>query len=118
MIYLVSHIRPSRETGHCTFFAQEDFHGEVIIVGCLNVTLFQDEQAATFWAFDVKEPYRNKGIGSRLLETAIEFCRQCGCVTIVLTVFKSNKDAIRLYERFGFVQTGDHGGAWEMTKEL
>jgi len=51
--------------------------------------------------------YRGKGLGSRLLERAIEHARfKNGIEKVELEVFESNIDAIKLYERYGFVQEG------------
>jgi len=52
--------------------------------------------------------YRRKGWGSRLLETAIAWARvQDGIDWIDLGVFHDNPGARLLYERFGFVVTGE-----------
>jgi ribosomal protein S18 acetylase RimI-like enzyme len=50
----------------------------------------------------VARDYRRQGIGSALLAAAqrlVETCREDG---LLLTVYKNNEPAIRLYERFGF----------------
>ena len=54
--------------------------------------------------------YRGRGVGSQLLESLLEFCRQDskigGISEIALHVQISNQDAIRFYtdKKFGFVQ--------------
>ncbi len=51
--------------------------------------------------------YRNQGIGSRLLEKAIEHSvKKNGIEKIELEVYESNANAIKLYEKFGFVHEG------------
>jgi putative acetyltransferase len=55
----------------------------------------------------VAREWRGQGIGTRLLESAIQWARETGVVTrIELFVFARNTRAIRLYERFGFVIEG------------
>jgi len=56
----------------------------------------------------VEEPWRGKGIGTRLLEAAIAWARSKGAHKISLDVFPHNTAAITLYEKFGFVREGDH----------
>lgn len=46
---------------------------------------------------------RSRGIGQQLFEWAIERARQRGCHMVQLTSDKARPDAIRFYERLGFV---------------
>ena len=50
-------------------------------------------------------PYRNLGLGSKLLETCLDTIRTClpevGCARLHVQV--SNEDAIRFYQQHGFV---------------
>jgi len=51
--------------------------------------------------------YRNQGIGSKLIEKAIEHSvKKNGIEKVELEVFESNINAIKLYEKFGFVYEG------------
>jgi RimJ/RimL family protein N-acetyltransferase len=51
----------------------------------------------------VRQEWRNRGVGSRLLEQAIAWAQQSGIVTrIELYVYARNQAAIHLYEKFGF----------------
>jgi mycothiol synthase len=65
--------------------------------------------------FDMKKPniglmntlsvlpdYRQRGIGSTLFATGVEFLRNKGCKTIDLMVDAKNEKAARIYEKFGF----------------
>lgn len=51
-------------------------------------------------------PYRSKGIGRRLLESALAAAKVLGLRRVELQVFASNEPAIRLYESVGFVREG------------
>ena len=50
--------------------------------------------------------YRGRGLGSRLIEAALERARAAGFVRIELDVYADNARAIALYERLGFVREG------------
>ena len=50
----------------------------------------------------VRSDLRNNGIGSRLIDFAINYLKQIGINTIRLNVNKDNPSAIRFYERKGF----------------
>jgi [ribosomal protein S18]-alanine N-acetyltransferase len=54
----------------------------------------------------VSRAYRRGGIGSKLLETAVEFSRSAGISHVYLEVRASNKPAIALYTRHGFNECG------------
>ena len=49
---------------------------------------------------------RRRGIGQALLAEAADWARRVGVRKLELHVFPHNEPAIRLYERFGFVQEG------------
>ena len=49
---------------------------------------------------------RRRGIGHALLVEAADWARRVGVRKLELHVFPHNEPAIRLYERFGFVQEG------------
>jgi GNAT superfamily N-acetyltransferase len=48
---------------------------------------------------------RSGGIGSRMIQWAIDFAREQGCGMVQLTTDKSRADAHRFYERLGFEPT-------------
>ena len=51
----------------------------------------------------VSPEFRGKGIGSMIMRRVLEEAREQGCRSVILSVRESNKAAISLYERFGFV---------------
>jgi hypothetical protein len=55
---------------------------------------------------DGRASHRRRGIGTRLLEAAVELGTARGVRKLELHVFPWNTAAIALYERFGFVQEG------------
>ena len=64
------------------------------------------------YAFRVKPPYRNRGVGSRLLDEAEENLAARGFGRAVISVAKSNFAARRLYERAGYTVFTDDPGYW------
>lgn len=54
----------------------------------------------------VSGAHRRRGIGSKLLECALEFSRQAGIARVYLEVRASNGPAIALYKRHGFTECG------------
>lgn len=59
--------------------------------------------------FELRKMYvhrraRGRGVGSRLLERAVEEARGRGAATLVLDTLHTMEAAIRLYERYGFVR--------------
>ena len=49
----------------------------------------------------VCENRRGEGIGTKLLEHAVEYAKKNGCVCVELNVWECNKGAIAFYEKFG-----------------
>jgi GNAT superfamily N-acetyltransferase len=62
--------------------------------------------AGKFGALWVAPDERGEGLGRRLVETACEWLEACGASRIELDVTEGNP-AAALYERLGFVATGD-----------
>lgn len=54
----------------------------------------------------VLKEYRSRGIGTRLIAAAMDAARERGLERIELEVFASNRPAIGLYEKMGFVVEG------------
>lgn len=56
----------------------------------------------------VLPPFRNRGIGSAMMEYALDWASQQGYAAIMLTVHPTNRRAIHLYEKFGFRLRGEY----------
>jgi ribosomal protein S18 acetylase RimI-like enzyme len=50
----------------------------------------------------VREDMRRRGIGSKLVETALKFCQEHGYIKLELDTFMEREPAIRLFEKFRF----------------
>jgi ribosomal-protein-alanine N-acetyltransferase len=55
----------------------------------------------------VKDDYRRRGLGARLLLELIDASQEMGARFFTLEVRKSNREAIELYARFGFQIMGE-----------
>ncbi len=54
----------------------------------------------------VRAEYRGIGVGTMLMNALVEESRKMGLKLLVLSVFDSNKIAIGLYRKIGFVENG------------
>ena len=99
------YLRAIRRFPHAAVFVAED---DGRIVGRLS--LGRDQHPASRHVADiglmVAASHRRRGIGTALLDAAVDWARHAGVRKLELHVFPWNEAAIRLYERFGFVQEG------------
>jgi RimJ/RimL family protein N-acetyltransferase len=100
------YLRAIRRYPNAAVFVAEDDDGR--IVGRLSIA--RDQHPASRHVADlglmVAMSHRRQGIGTRLLETALEWARESEVRKLELHVFPHNEAAIKLYEKFGFVQEG------------
>jgi len=54
----------------------------------------------------VADGYRNKGVGTQLVQAAIEKCRQFGCCEVEASTEKTNLKAREFYKQCGFEERG------------
>ncbi|MBR3249685.1 MAG: ribosomal protein S18-alanine N-acetyltransferase [Clostridia bacterium] len=54
----------------------------------------------------VRKSYRKTGIGSLLLQELIKMCKNLNLKELTLEVNEHNLNAIKLYEKFGFIKVG------------
>ena len=71
------------------------------IVGMVMVEL-QGEGQCELLKLGVREEYRGRGVGSALMEAALQAARDAGQTRVVLTSNHKLKAALNLYEKFGF----------------
>ncbi|WP_225824213.1 GNAT family N-acetyltransferase [Streptomyces naphthomycinicus] len=78
------------------------------VIGTLQLTIIPglSQKGATralIEAVRIRADERGSGLGSRLIEWAIDTSRQLGCKMVQLTSDKTRTDAHRFYERLGFI---------------
>jgi len=71
------------------------------VVGMIGVQQFQPGKGE-IRRLRVREDLRRRGIGSKLVETALQFCQEQGYIKIELDTFMEREPAIRLFEKFHF----------------
>ncbi|MDD1703402.1 MAG: GNAT family N-acetyltransferase, partial [Methanoregula sp.] len=78
------------------------------VVGYTVGTIVQDDSKSG-WVLRmmVKDGYRRRGTGTRLLDAVIDVLRARSIRTVYLTVSPKNAPAIRLYKNKGFVQIAE-----------
>lgn len=80
---------------------------EVVGMVSLLFTISTAEGGPAGWLEDmvVRPDRRGAGLGSRLLQKAIDYARSHGCSRITLLTDKVNAGAIRFYGRHGFTES-------------
>jgi GNAT superfamily N-acetyltransferase len=71
------------------------------VVGCIAIAGHGDGQAQLRW-FLVLPPCQGRGLGRRLLEEALGFCRECAFRSVFLWTVAGLPAAAHLYESAGF----------------
>ena len=75
-----------------------------VIIGYIGVQSIAGEGFITNVA--VLPDYRSHGVGTALLNAAVEFCKKTGATSLSLEVRKSNFTAVKIYEKAGFKAVG------------
>jgi ribosomal protein S18 acetylase RimI-like enzyme len=71
------------------------------VIGMVGVQKTSDG-VAEIRRLRVSDAFRRKGVGTRLMEQALTFCRERGYLRVVLDVRIDRGPAISLFEKFGF----------------
>jgi len=97
--------------GFWTVYKNDRVEGSIVIDG-IKAPL---EGAHLRW-FIISPELRGHGLGHRLLEKAISFCKEKGYSSIYLWTFEGLHPARHLYEKFGFKLVWEGEGAQWGTK--
>ncbi len=78
------------------------------IIACLQLSLLPNLTYTGGWRGQIEgvrvhPDWRGRGLGERLIEEAVEIAQSKDCVLVQLTTDTRRPDAIRFYERLGFV---------------
>jgi GNAT superfamily N-acetyltransferase len=67
------------------------------------------------WGVYVREAFRRRGVGERLVLACVDWARRRGLLVLKLSAVQGNGEAVRCYERCGFVAYGVEPAAvlWE-----
>jgi RimJ/RimL family protein N-acetyltransferase len=99
------YLRAIRRYPNAAVFVADD---EGVIVGRLSIA--RDQHPASRHVADlglmVAQSHRRRGIGTALLQAAVDWGEETGVRKLELHVFPWNEAAIALYEKFGFEREG------------
>jgi N-acetylglutamate synthase-like GNAT family acetyltransferase len=79
------------------------------IVGCIAIVAASPLTAQLRW-FLVEPSARGCGLGQRLLDEALGFCRECGYAEAFLWTESALQAAAHLYQSAGFRKTAEKSG--------
>jgi RimJ/RimL family protein N-acetyltransferase len=111
------YLRSIRRSARAAVFVAEAREG---IVGRLS--LARDPHPSSLHVADlglmVAHSHRRRGVGTALLEQAVDWAREVGVSKLELHVFPHNEPALALYESFGFEREGYRRGQFLRAGEL
>lgn len=81
--------------------------GEQIVGAAVSYLIFDDAQIATI---AVRKSHQGQGIGSLMMDKIVQDADAAGCSTLSLEVRISNTPAIKLYEKYGFINVNIRKG--------
>lgn len=76
-----------------------------LVVACNDNEVIGVQQRATIEGVRTAASVRSMGVGTELIKWGIERAKERGCHIVQLTSDKSRPDALRFYERLGFIPT-------------
>ncbi|WP_073997940.1 GNAT family N-acetyltransferase [Anaerococcus urinomassiliensis] len=89
-----------------SIFLVAELDKEIIGIGNISTNKSERMKHKGMLGIIVKKKYRNKGVGSLLMKSLINFAKDINLEIIELKVINCNKRAINLYDKFGFKKTG------------
>jgi RimJ/RimL family protein N-acetyltransferase len=92
------------ENGKTSFIVAE-VDGNVVASSDVNPGTGYESHVGTV-GIVIKQGYRDAGLGTQIMRTQIDLAKKMELKVLTLTAFASNKRAIHLYEKVGFVHTG------------
>ena len=81
------------------------------LVGSVGIVGREDGTAQLRWLLVAPEA-RGRGLGQRLLDDALAFCREGGCTSVYLWTISILPTAARMYLAAGFRKTEEAGPSW------
>lgn len=91
----------------CTPFA---IYKDNVVIGYVMVIYDYDEENYNIWHMMIDEKYQNKGYGTKAVELCLDYIKTqpFGKSNVVILTCKiDNLSAIHIYEKLGFVDTGE-----------
>lgn len=83
---------------------QGDGHAEAKVAGFVSFMITYEDGREVVYCYEIHldEPYQGQGVGKKLMAVVEGVGRNVGVEKCMLTVFKANKRAVKMYERLGY----------------
>jgi len=88
-----------------TFYMVAEVGGKVVAVSEVNRRSGYEKHVGVI-GIAIRSGFRDLGIGTEMMKTLVGQAQEMGLKVLTLSAFASNKSAIHVYEKVGFVQTG------------
>ena len=88
-----------------TFYLVAEVDGKVVAVSEIGRRSGYEKHVGVI-GIAIRNEFRGLGIGTEMMKTLVMQAQEMDLKVLTLTAFASNKRAIRVYEKVGFVQTG------------
>jgi len=88
-----------------TFYMLAEIGGKVVAVSEIGRRSGYEKHVGVI-GIAIRSGFRDLGIGTEMIKTLVEQAKEMGLKVLTLSAFASNKRAVHVYERVGFVQTG------------
>jgi len=87
------------------FYLIAEVDGKVVAVSEISKRSGYEKHVGVI-GIAIRNGFRDSGIGTEMMKTLLEQAQKMGLKVLTLTAFATNKRAIHVYEKVGFVQTG------------
>lgn len=85
------------------------------VIGYIGMSIVIDE--GYIFNVAVRESYRNKGVATALINELVTYGKKNNFCFLTLEVRESNRPAISLYSKFGFLKAGERKDYYSNPKE-
>jgi len=79
------------------------------VIGIGNIILNKNTKFAHALHIFIDSKYRNKGLGTKMLQYLEALAKDVNMITISINVMPKNKSALKLYEKMGFKKLKSNG---------
>lgn len=97
--------------------ARDEGSGRQETLGVVRVVADPDNRQAEF-AIVLRSDLKGKGLGSRLMEKIVQYCRERGTGELVMSVMAGNRGMLTLAKRFNFERLHTEDGVTELRLRL
>ncbi|KAM6981425.1 N-acetyltransferase 8-like 2 [Aplochiton taeniatus] len=95
----------------CFWVAETEVNGRAEVMGMVAVMAKQSQNGETYgelFRMILSSSCRRMGLGSRMTQTVLDFCRERGFTKVALETSSTQTAAVALYEKMGFAHVHSH----------